>query len=1047
MKRKLLGLLLALSFSLMASACLSEEWWDELLAEEDDVVETVGTLVPAQDFAADDGLTPTRPSGRDPGFTPAEPSFHTESPLIAMIEVNQSLSYGFDTDNGTFYLMEDFAAGKETAVFISFTEPVTYNHALLSIAVDGDVIAELLPANMVDNRTMLFQPKSMAEVNHWPDGVYTFTFSMDGHEAERVTNFYKTMPMKILAVPILANYSGRTVGVRDDWKSGGVMLGATFPIAKAETEYILGPELDLSAQKYDLNTDAGLYNVWKALADLQTRSNDYTLIVGFIHDAADYGTILGYTFGSPATVVVESEPDMLATVVHEIAHCYNIGDEYEGGHLNINLNSPPYRMQGYCINTNKRVVGMKEAVVGGEKFGLPGTGSVIYEEQRPYWVEGRTMMGQSTSYMGAGSGYDSYTMWTSSETWNHLFRTFAGFPGTEGAVRDFTAGWFDDDGDDFSFLDWLYADDDDVGGFDFWDWLFGDDDYEDEDDYYDYYDDYSYGGTYDNADYWGQCPECYGGIYDPYYYAQCWSCCYYVSVDSHNSSCANCGVSLYLDEFSIFYIECTMCDSLIWEYELYDFNSKRLVSKTTSTVKAIDITGHIDSQGNFFASPWYTYETERGNLAASRNGEYGVYFYDDKGDLLSLSLFNLNSRGQIIRREGARQGMSKIPVNVTVFFPDNAARIVFMQGEKILYERIVSNNNPTVNFTGLRDDQLLSNQTTLTWEASGAGNDELYFEIWYCPAEDEYHNIATDITGRSLEVDLSAYPGTDEGYFYIYATDGVRTGENDSPWIRVPFKAPDFITVSPIGIPESKITGEILLDLDIYDMQDGWLCDDDVVWTLDGREFMTGSVLWVWPYEVAPGTHVFTCTATNSAGLSTSRDFTFRILNDESDLPNDWSQSDIVEALTNGFVVPLNRIDGPITRGQFASIMTVLYGYVSELEDPYPDYEEGVVTDCGQDDYEQFVMVWLGVMDAPSGRFRPNRELTEAEALKIMYRVVALADPDLLDDEDDISEIAALFSELGIINDRAENTFRQNQNLTNRLALVRLNRLFAAIFE
>ena len=293
---------------------------------------------------------------------------------------------------------------------------------------------------------------------------------------------------------------------------------------------------------------------------------------------------------------------------------------------------------------------------------------------------------------------------------------------------------------------------------------------------------------------------------------------------------------------------------------------------------------------------------------------------------------------------------------------------------------------------------------------------------------------------------MSTYPGAEEGYFYIFATDGVRSSGIDSPWVKVPYKAPDIITEQS-NIPEYKITDEILLDVDIYDMQDGWLWDSEVVWTLDGREFMSGSTLWVWSYEIAPGTHTFSCTATNSAGMSVSKNFTFRIIDDESDLPDDWSREFIKDALSNGFITSLSRIDGSITRSQYASLMALLYVYMLEYEFDLPDYIENMVTDSGDDDYNEFFMVYLGVMDAPDGRFEPNGALTQQEAATIMYRIYAMAvDPDFNAADISDSEILEILENAEIFGVSAENAFQANERLTNKLALVRLSLLFDAVF-
>jgi hypothetical protein len=471
------------------------------------------------------------------------------------------------------------------------------------------------------------------------------------------------------------------------------------------------------------------------------------------------------------------------------------------------------------------------------------------------------------------------------------------------------------------------------------------------------------------------------------------------------------------------------------------------LTEESETVMAIEITGHFEDNGNFVPSPWYSYETDIALLNGRRSGDYSVHFYDINGTEISVAFFDADFHAQVQTEQGiAFVPASRAPVEVIIEFPEHASRIVIRRGDTDLYATDVSKTAPQVAFTGLSDNQQLTDNVTITWEASGE-TDELFFELWYSPYDDEFYNIASNITGRSFTVDLSELPGTYEGYFYIYATDGVRTGEAYSPWVQVPFKAPRFISTQG-SIPEFKITQEILFDADIYDLQDGWLWDvDEVVWTLGGREFMSGSILWVWPYELAPGTHTFTATATNSAGMSVQEEFSFRIIDDETDLPNDWSRDDIRSALSDGFAIDLRRLDMAINRSEFATLMTTMFATMLEEDYDFPEYVEGMVTDSGHDDYDEFLMVYLGVMEAPGGRFDPRGSLTEKEAALIMYRVAALADPEWFWDDATDEDILDWLFDITVIEGDGPNTLQETEPLTNSLALVRLSRLYSGVFE
>jgi len=260
-------------------------------------------------------------------------------------------------------------------------------------------------------------------------------------------------------------------------------------------------------------------------------------------------------------------------------------------------------------------------------------------------------------------------------------------------------------------------------------------------------------------------------------------------------------------------------------------------------------------------------------------------------------------------------------------------------------------------------------------------------------------------------------------------------------------------------IPEYKLTDMIDFEAEIYDLQDGWLFgnfflgeDSPVIWMYGGLRYFHNSELSVFPFELAPGVHTFTVIATNSVGLSTQKDFSFIIIDDDSDLPDDWSREDFKTGLSWGLVVPLDRLDAPVTRGTYAEMLTQIYGlfamFTSGLDyyDPaaynnYPDYEEGVVTDGTSkwDLWHWFVVVKLGIMEAPDGIFNPIGSVTELEALVMLYRIGALAlnDPQVLDINADEDAIVEWCIDKGIINTIGPNAFNGSQRLTNKLAMVR----------
>jgi len=135
--------------------------------------------------------------------------------------------------------------------------------------------------------------------------------------------------------------------------------------------------------------------------------------------------------------------------------------------------------------------------------------------------------------------------------------------------------------------------------------------------------------------------------------------------------------------------------------------------------------------------------------------------------------------------------------------------------------------------------------------------------------------VATGLTGNSLDVDLTNFPGSGEGWFGILATDGSRTGMSETPKVSVPYKAPDILNHIPDG-KQYKATDTIVIVGRAKDAQDGWL-SDGFEWYADGKLVSNGTTLSLEPNTLTTGTHTITLKATNSAGVSSSRDFVIEV--------------------------------------------------------------------------------------------------------------------------------------------------------------------------
>ena len=294
-------------------------------------------------------------------------------------------------------------------------------------------------------------------------------------------------------------------------------------------------------------------------------------------------------------------------------------------------------------------------------------------------------------------------------------------------------------------------------------------------------------------------------------------------------------------------------------------------------ITIVEIKGEFDKNKIFNASPWYVYEAPLSKLKQRLNGEYAVHIYNSEGKRLAVTYFDAVNNYRSIGSKHYDKAEMRIPVQLFVKFDTQASKIVIFRGDVEIYSRNVSSKPPEVKFTGLTENQTISGKMSITWEASGSETGELFYKLWYYPRETESYTLAYDIEESFYRVDMTDYPGTNGGFFLIHATDGVRTVEVKSPLINKPFKAPEIIT-GQSDIPTVKVTEGITFYTRIFDAQDGQMSGSNVSWMLDGIEVSSTNVLKTQPYQLTPGQYTFICEATNSAGISARKAFTFEII-------------------------------------------------------------------------------------------------------------------------------------------------------------------------
>jgi len=227
---------------------------------------------------------------------------------------------------------------------------------------------------------------------------------------------------------------------------------------------------------------------------------------------------------------------------------------------------------------------------------------------------------------------------------------------------------------------------------------------------------------------------------------------------------------------------------------------------------------------------------------------------------------------------------------------------------------------------------------------------------------------------------------------------------------------------------------------------------------------------------MAPGMHTITMEVTNSAGISSSRDFVIEVIEYEVVLPDPWPKREITVALGKGYNQPLDKLDAPITRIEFAKMMLyfnaeglqlalmedpldVLGPYNLELVVEFSDMSNNLI------DPDMTIatrMITLGLMELENatyekygdytkvtGEFDPHGTLTEREAMQMMYMAIELGKAqtyttfEVLDE----SEFLPHIEQWGMLDESGFNSYNPNERMSKGLSMVRIARFLIYVHE
>ena len=437
------------------------------------------------------------------------------------MEVNQGFGFHVGLNDGKETLEDSLVAGKKTAVVMKIpgsdemtkeqAEAAKANYKLEAKAVTNGQEAdscELTADGSNFSVVQLFNKdcdleKAWYVVANFPKGPDkgTYNFYIKNGDTvigqQKTVNFYETKNLNILVVPVNGYWSaakdggapsagphscknGNFVDADGSQKPWSELCGAlkqymldVYPIADVSFEE--GQELEAGTADYDMvdENSGGQKKLWEEACKLQSKKKDgsdrYDLILAFVQYRQGDGGGQGYTFGKPTNIITYSDKDMLPTVAHEIAHCYDVGDEYNGGSFNNKVNFPPNGYDGRDFTSGADIKGSSgadaywqspkdyksDASVNSDKkdkVNENGAGTMVKLSLHPYslskeefirWagtdasgkmLDGAESVCPTISWMGSGYPTDedfqkdsnvNHYYWTNSVIWDHLLKALS----------------------------------------------------------------------------------------------------------------------------------------------------------------------------------------------------------------------------------------------------------------------------------------------------------------------------------------------------------------------------------------------------------------------------------------------------------------------------------------------------------------------------------------------------------------------------------------------------------------------------------------------
>ncbi len=200
--------------------------------------------------------------------------------------------------------------------------------------------------------------------------------------------------------------------------------------------------------------------------------------------------------------------------------------------------------------------------------------------------------------------------------------------------------------------------------------------------------------------------------------------------------------------------------------------------------------GKIHNDNTVELNPFFIKKLPVGTADEVGTGPYSIELLDGNGDTLFTRNFELDF-SHAVNNKGV--------FNQVLPYHPSTARIKIKEGTIVLEIVTVSENIPEVTVTYPNGGEFLSGEQTITWSATDADGDILYFNILYSSdGGNKWSSIATRIKGTSYVWDTGRTAGSNSALIRIIATDGVNTVQDDSDsTFIVDKKSPEPVIISP----------------------------------------------------------------------------------------------------------------------------------------------------------------------------------------------------------------------------------------------------------